>query len=141
MTHTNPPVQGADSLHFIVCKTVPSQKKPGRTEKMPCNAAGDVVSLHVADRMSHAQAVAAASALGESYRPAVILTGDGRFCVDIDGALQDDNTWSPLALELCTTFAGCYVEVSNSGKGLHIFGYSPSIPEHACKNIPLHIEL
>ncbi|ATI16520.1 hypothetical protein kpv79_67 [Klebsiella phage vB_KpnM_KpV79] len=30
MTHTNPPVQGADSLHFIVCKTVPSQKKPGR---------------------------------------------------------------------------------------------------------------
>lgn len=141
MTHTNPPVQGADSLHFIVCKTVPSQKKPGRTEKIPCNAAGEVVSLHVADRMSHAQAVAAASALGESYRPAVILTGDGRFCVDIDGALQADNTWSPLALELCTTFAGCYVEVSNSGKGLHIFGYSPSIPEHACKNIPLHIEL
>lgn len=30
MTHSNPPVQGADSLHFIVCKTVPSQKKPGR---------------------------------------------------------------------------------------------------------------
>ena len=61
--------------------------------------------------------------------------------MDIDGALQDDNTWSPLATELCQTFAGCYVEVSNSGKGLHIFGYSPSIPEHACKNIPLHIEL
>lgn len=131
----------SDVVHFIVCKTVPSQKKPGRTEKMPCDINGQVVSLHVADRMSHAQAVAAASALGNQYRAGVILNGDGRFCVDIDGALQADNTWSPLALELCTTFAGCYVEVSNSGKGLHIFGYSPSIPEHACKNIPLHIEM
>ena len=139
--NNNPLVQGAGFLHFIICKTVPSQTKPGRTEKMPCNVAGEVVSLHVADRMSIEQARATAALLGEQYRPAVILTGDGRFCIDIDGALQPDNTWSALATELCQTFAGCYVEVSNSGKGLHIFGYSPSIPEHACKNIPLHIEL
>lgn len=139
--NNNPLVQGAGFLHFIVCKTVPSQTKPGRTDKMPCNVTGEVVSLHVADRMNIEQARATAALLGEQYRPAVILTGDGRFCIDIDGALQPDNTWSALASELCQTFAGCYVEVSNSGKGLHIFGYSPSIPEHACKNIPLHIEL
>lgn len=139
--NNNPLVQGASFLHFIVCKIVPSQSKPGRTEKMPCDIAGQVVSLHTADRMSHRQAIDTATRLGDSYRPAVILNGDGRFCVDIDGALQDDNTWSPLATELCQTFAGCYVEVSQSGRGLHIFGYSPSIPEHACKNIPLHIEL
>lgn len=128
-------------VQFIVCKIVPSQSKPGRTEKMPCNVAGQVVSLHVAERMSIEQARTTAALLGEQYRPAVILTGDGRFCIDIDSALQSDNTWSALATELCTTFAGCYVEVSSSGKGLHIFGYSRSIPEHACKNIPLHIEL
>lgn len=139
--NNNPLVQGAGFLHFIICKTVPSQTKPGRTEKMPCNVTGEVVSLHVADRMSIEQARATAALLGEQYRPAVILNGDGRFCIDIDGALQADNTWSALATELCQTFAGCYVEVSNSGKGLHIFGYSPSIPDHACKNIPLHIEL
>lgn len=139
--NNNPLVQGAGFLHFIICKTVPSQTKPGRTEKMPCNVAGEVVSLHVADRMSIEQARATAVLLGEQYRPAVILNGDGRFCIDIDGALQPDNTWSALATELCQTFVGCYVEVSNSGKGLHIFGYSPSIPEHACKNISLHIEL
>lgn len=139
--NNNPLVQGEGLLHFIICKTVPSRNKPGRTEKMPCDINGQVVSLHVAQRMSHRQAIDTATSLGESYRPAVILTGDGRFCIDIDGALQDDNTWSPLATELCQTFAGCYVEVSNSGKGLHIFGYSASIPEHTCKNIPLHIEL
>lgn len=139
--NNNPLVQGDSFLHFIVCKIVPSQSKPGRTEKMPCDISGQVVSLHTADRMSLEQCKATAALLGDSYRPAVILNGDGRFCIDIDGALQDDNTWSPLATELCQTFAGCYVEVSQSGRGLHIFGYSPSIPEHACKNIPLHIEL
>lgn len=139
--NNNPLVQGDGFLHFIICKIVPSQTKPGRTEKMPCNVSGEVVSLHVADRMSIEQARITTALLGEQYRPAVILNGDGRFCIDIDGALQPDNTWSALATELCQTFAGCYVEVSNSGKGLHIFGYSPSIPEHACKNIPLHIEL
>ena len=139
--NNNPLVQGASFLHFIVCKIVPSQSKPGRTEKMPCDITGQVVSLHTADRMSLEQCKATVALLGDSYRPAVILNGDGRFCVDIDGALQAGNTWSPLATELCQTFAGCYVEVSQSGRGLHIFGYSPSIPEHACKNIPLHIEL
>lgn len=139
--NNNPLVQGADFLHFIICKTVPSQNKPGRTEKMPCNVTGEVVSLHVADRMSIEQAHTTAALLGEQYRPAVILNGDGRFCIDIDGALQPDNTWSALATELCQTFAGCYVEISNSGKGLHIFGYSPSIPDHSSKNIPLHIEM
>lgn len=139
--NNNPLVQGDSFLHFIVCKIVPSQSKPGRTEKMPCDITGQVVSLHTADRMSLEHCKATVALLGDSYRPAVILNGDGRFCVDIDGALQDDNTWSALATELCQTFAGCYVEVSQSGRGLHIFGYSPSIPEHACKNIPLHIEL
>lgn len=139
--NNNPLVQGDGFLHFIVCKIVPSQSKPGRTEKMPCDIMGQVVSLHTADRMSLEQCKATVALLGDSYRPAVILNGDGRFCIDIDGALQNDNTWSPLATELCQTFAGCYVEVSQSGRGLHIFGYSPSIPEHTCKNIPLHIEL
>lgn len=136
--NNNPLVQGDSFLHFIVCKIV---SKPGRMDKMPCDISGQVVSLHTADRMSLEQCKATVELLGNNYRPAVILNGDGRFCVDIDGALQDDNTWSALATELCQTFAGCYVEVSQSGRGLHIFGYSPSIPEHACKNIPLHIEL
>lgn len=127
--------------NFIVCKTVPSTSRPGRTEKMPCDASGNVVSLHVATRMTHQESVVLAGQLGTEYRPAVILNGDGRFCIDLDDCLNGV-TWSPLAAELCSRFAGAYVEVSNSGKGLHIFGYvSGDMPEHGCKNIPLHIEL
>ncbi|CAB0000079.1 unnamed protein product, partial [Nesidiocoris tenuis] len=108
---------------------------------MPCNAKGIVTSLHTADRMTLEQAQQTAAGLGTNYRAGVIIDGDGRWCVDIDGALQADNSWSPLAVELCTTFTGCYVEVSQSGKGLHIFGYSASVPPHVSKNVPLHIEL
>lgn len=142
MTQT-PVAAGGNSPHayFIISKLVPSSTRPGRTEKMPCDKRGNVVSLHVADRMTQEQAHAEAMQLGDNYRPAVILTGDGRFCIDIDDALQSDNTWSSLGNELCQTFAGCYVEVSQSGRGLHIFGRTTSIPDHAKKNIPLHIEL
>lgn len=123
---------------FIVCKIEPRGE---RTEKMPCNRHGVVTSIHTADRMSHEDAKRLASELGGQYRAGVILNGDGRFCIDLDNALQQDNTWSPLATELCTQFAGCFIEVSNSGRGLHIFGYSNSIPAHSSKNVPLHIEL
>lgn len=127
--------------HFIVCKTTPSTNRPGKTEKMPCDLSGKVVSLHVADRMSHSEAVDRAALLGAEYRPATILNGDGRFCIDLDACLLPDNTWSPLAIELCTRFAGCMTETSNSGVGLHIFGVvTGEMPDHGCKNIPLNIE-
>jgi hypothetical protein len=138
--NTIPSVGGVGFTHskFIVCKL---EQRGDRTEKMPCNAQGIVTSLHTADRMTLEQAQQTASGLGANYRAGVIIDGDGRWCLDIDGALQADNSWSGLASELCATFAGCYVEVSQSGKGLHIFGYSASIPPHASKNVPLHIEL
>lgn len=126
--------------NFIISKLVPSATREGRTEKMPCDCHGNVVSLHVADRMTLEESQQLSASLGSVYRPATILTGDGRFCIDIDNALQTDGTWSPLAIELCNQFAGCYTEVSQSGKGLHIFGVSKSIPPHASKNVPLHIE-
>lgn len=127
--------------NFIVCKTTPSTNRPGKTEKMPCDLSGKVVSLHVADRMSHSEAIDRAALLGAEYRPATILNGDGRFCIDLDACLLPDNTWSPLAIELCTRFAGCMTETSNSGTGLHIFGVvAGEMPDHGCKNIPLNIE-
>jgi hypothetical protein len=127
--------------NFIICKTIPSTNRPGKTEKMPCDLSGKVVSLHVADRMSHADAIDRAALLGAEYRPATILNGDGRFCIDLDACLLPDQTWSPLAIELCTRFAGCMTETSNSGTGLHIFGVVVGdMPDHGCKNIPLNIE-
>lgn len=63
------------------------------------------------------------------------------FFIDIDGALQADGTWSAVAHELTTLCAGAYVEISMSGRGLHIIGRSAPTMPHRCKNKRLGIEL
>ena len=80
--------------------------------------------------------------LGPGYGVGIVLhKGCGIACVDIDGALQADNSWSPLAVGLCQRFAGAAIEVSLSGRGLHIFfSYRGEPPEHKSKNTQLHIE-
>lgn len=74
-------------------------------------------------------------------RPAFVLTdADPFWCLDIDDCLQVDGQWSPLAIELCQLFAGCAIEVSKSGRGLHIWG-AGAVPPHKCVNTQLGIEL
>lgn len=58
---------------------------------------------------------------------------DPFFFVDIDDCV-DGGDWSPLAKELLTTFAGCAVEVSLSGRGLHIFGTGEWSADRKCKS-------
>lgn len=78
--------------------------------------------------------------VGDSFGVGFLLTDeDPFFCVDIDYANQGGH-WSALANALMTTLAGCAIEVSQSGQGLHIFGTGQP-PEHACKNTALGIEL
>lgn len=130
---------GAGGSHFIISKIVVAQPK---NKKFPCDVKGEVVSLHDAPRHTLDKAKQICELLGPEYRPAVILNGDGRFCIDIDGAYDHQNSqWSALSSELVTTFAGAYVEVSQSHTGLHIFGFADNLPEHRCKNIPLGLEL
>jgi primase-polymerase (primpol)-like protein len=69
----------------------------------------------------------------------VFTTNDPFFFIDVDKAYADGQ-WSQLATELCQTFPGAFVEVSQSGTGLHIIGTSRQMA-HSCKNIPLGIEL
>ena len=78
----------------------------------------------------------------------VFTDTDPYFFVDIDHCFEkpdaDSNTigsWSQLATEICTMFAGCYVEVSQSGTGLHIVGRYSAIPDHRCKDEKLGLEL
>ena len=70
----------------------------------------------------------------------VFTAEDPFFFLDIDKCLQPDNTWSEIANQLCATFQGAAVEVSQSGAGLHIIG-TGAVAAHACKNIPLGLEL
>lgn len=71
----------------------------------------------------------------------VLTETDPYVFIDIDNCLQQDNTWSPLAVELCSHFRGAYVEVSRSGRGLHIIGKATTVPEHRCKNPDAGVEL
>jgi hypothetical protein len=127
---------------FIVYKLVPSQFRPGKTDKFPCDFRdGRVVSAHDPAYWTDAwTALAAATNFGPGYGLAFVFTEtDDLWFLDIDNCLQSDNTWSPVAVALCGMFQGAAVEISQSGRGLHIFG-SGRAPTHGTKNIPLGLE-
>lgn len=129
---------------FILYRLSPSQSRPGKTDKFPCNASGCVVSAHdPAHWMSADSASRFAQQFGHGWGIGFVLTPDARrFCLDIDNCLQPEGQWSPLALQLCAMFPGAAVEVSASGCGLHIWGsYTGDMPLHGCKNEALGIEL
>lgn len=123
---------------FISWISKPSTTRPGKTDKIPVDpATGRMVDAH--DPANHMDYNAALMAGGEGV--GFVFTGnDPLFFLDIDDALQTDGQWSALAVELCQRFAGCYVEVSRSGKGLHIIG-TGSIEAHGCRNSQHGLEL
>jgi len=86
-----------------------------------------------------------AIAVSQAYGAGVgfVFTGkDPFFFLDIDKCLEPDGvTWSPLAMDLLSRLPGAAVEVSQSGRGLHIFGTGTPPSGHANKNISLGIEL
>lgn len=51
-----------------------------------------------------------------------VLDGDGVVCLDLDGALDEDGAALPWAQRIVDAAPGCWVEVSRSGRGLHIWG-------------------
>jgi hypothetical protein len=71
----------------------------------------------------------------------VFTEADPYFFIDLDHCKLPNNEWSKLAQEICEMFPGAYIEISQSGEGLHIIGAANAIPPHACKNTELHIEL
>lgn len=127
---------------FLLYKVVQVSGEP-KPRKIPVHPVTlDATDAHNPSAWTDAQtACDRATQLGAPYGVAFSFQpGNGLFFLDIDGALQADGTWSPLAQEMCRRFAGAAVEVSTSGTGLHIIGRGAA-PPHACKNIPLHLEL
>lgn len=140
MTHPLAPL--ANYRQFVTVKLVPHPTKPGKTDKLPVSPFGLVgVDAHdPANWQTWQDAAALAQGLGAGYTVGFELTdADPFFCCDIDGALMPDGTWSPLAQQLVAALPGCAVEVSQSGRGLHLWGAGP-VPDHTKKNIPLGIE-
>lgn len=122
---------------FIVYVAQPSRTRPGKTDKFPADfRTGKVVSAHDPAFWTDAQtAIAAAAHFAQwgAYGVGFVFTeADPFWFLDIDNCLVDGD-WSPVAKSLCGAFAGAAIEVSQSGRGLHIFG-SGRPPLHGCKN-------
>ena len=125
---------------FIVWTLIQRPDKP-KPDKVPLNlATGKPHNPHdpaIWMDADTALAMAAAAGYGVGF---VFTAADPFFFFDLDACLEPSGQWSQLAQDMCARFTGCAVEVSQSGQGLHIFGQGV-VPDHACKNIPLGLEL
>jgi hypothetical protein len=127
---------------FIVYKVVPGTR-PGKTDKLPVDwRTGAVVSAHDAQHWTDAaDAIAAAQLWGAPHGVGFVFTEQAGFWfLDLDDCLQADGQWSPIAQQLCGLLRGAAIEVSQSGRGLHLFGRGV-IPPHRSKNAEHHLEL
>lgn len=134
---------------FITYRLAPIPGKLGKKNKLPCVwSTGEITPKGSAGAHSPqywttydeaaAYAPLADRGLGAGFG-FVWTDADPFWVMDIDNALLPNGTWSPIAVQLCNRLAGAAVEVSQSGRGLHIIG-SGHVPPHRCKNIPLGLE-
>lgn len=122
----------------------PDPKRPEKPRKVPRSPlTGGMVgatdqSAWSTYEVAHAAAVARGYGLGYVFHE-----GDGLFFIDLDNCWDaDTGQWNPVAQGLIDMWKGhAAVEVSQSGKGLHIIGHASSIPPHGCKNVILGLEL
>jgi predicted P-loop ATPase len=128
---------------FIVYKLVPRTGQLGKMDKLPIRSRDrSVADAHDPGIwLSAADAIAIATAWGHPYGVGFVFTAaDPFWFLDIDGCLLDNPPrWSPLANELIAALPGAAVEVSQSGRGLHIIG-TGTPPAHRCKVADLGLE-
>ena len=128
---------------YILCQYVPVHAK--KSDKIPLNP--HTLKAHnpldYSIHMTYEEATAKAWALGESYGIGfVIMPEDNYFFIDIDNCITPDNQWNETALSAINTFPHAYIEVSHSGRGLHIIGrYHCAMPSHSCRNSQLGLEI
>ena len=132
---------------FVLYKVVPSKRRPGKFDKLPCDKNGYPIDAHDPQYwMSEDEALAALQfcldMFGSNFGIGFTFTADDPFYfLDIDNA-WNGKEWSQLSQLLCGALPGAAVEVSQSNTGLHIFGrYTGEEPAHGCKNEPLGLEL
>lgn len=123
---------------FILWK--PVIREDGKVDKVPINhTTFDPANPHDRSNWIEYNVGATMSDLSGYGLGFVFTANDPFFFLDIDHSLVDGQ-WSQLSQELCGAMAGCAVEISYSGTGLHVFG-SGQVPLHGCKNIPRDLEL
>jgi len=139
--HTIPaPLQPMAAYRQFILWT--KAERDGKLVKLPVDPhTAQVCDPHNPSCWTDAQtACTHASFFGPDYGVGFVFTNrDPFFFLDIDHC-WDGVAWSQQAQALCAMFPGAAMEVSQSGTGLHIFG-TGTMPEHACKNTGLDLEL
>ena len=122
---------------FITWKLKEGKNKDGspKWDKVPTDpVSGFAIGPHTSSNwMDHETAVAAFEASSHSDGVGFVFTEQDPFVfVDIDKC-RENGVWSPVANDIIAALPGAAVEISQSGKGLHIFGRCAPMP-HSCKN-------
>ena len=120
---------------FIVVQYI--SKTNGKSDKLPVDYQSKRVINPLDPQYWTTREVAevTARALGEGYGIGFVFTeSDGYFFYDIDDCVMDSQ-WSPVALDAMRLFPEAYLEVSHSGRGLHIIGHYETIGKHKCRSV------
>lgn len=142
-----PPLAGLGAWpQFVTWFAAPTPNNPAKFNKFPCDwRNGEVVGSTARPTWTTADMAATMSPLydrGHGHGVGFCFAAeDPYFFLDIDGCALPTGEWTPLAQELCARLAGAAVEVSMSGRGLHIIGRISRTLAHACRNVPLGLEL
>jgi hypothetical protein len=129
---------------FIICSFVPRKSEPGKFDKFPIDyKTGKVANAH--DPNIWLDSTTALSILKQQKTGFglgfVFTRNDPYFFIDLDNCLSPCGTkWNDVAITICQAFAGAAVEISSSGKGLHIIGKG-NAPPHGCRNKDHKVEL
>ena len=110
---------------FIVCQYVPDEKRPGKTQKFPIHPThGYRTDAHdPAIWITATEAIKIAEQFGAGYGVGFVFTEQDPFWfIDVDECVTP-NGYTPIVAELATLFPGCAVEISQSRRGLHFFGF------------------
>ena len=92
--------------------------------KMPLTLKGrPASSMDPATWSTYEAAKASTVGVGIGY---VLAEGDGVVCIDLDHALNDQGEPLPWAARILERMPATFIEISRSGRGLHIFGLAPA---------------
>lgn len=121
---------------FIICKFVPDQSRPGKTNKYPIHPlSGIKTNAHEPSIwMTHEEAIALAPRFGVDHGVGFVFTvNDPFFFIDVDECIKPEG-YTPIVAELAALLPNAVMEVSHSGRGLHIFGMGQATTERRVKD-------
>lgn len=117
----------------------PRPRPDGKVDKVPIDpATGRASDPHDPTLWtSHADAVATGRPVGF-----VFTEHDPFFFLDLDGCALPSGEWQPYVTTVTEQFPGAEIELSYSGRGLHVFGsYLGPAPTHGTRCSEIHAEL